>query len=99
MKVLFISNDPTIFDAMSPARACMRAYAAAIGELHIVSAAGPSAREENEENLSLHPIRVWKIFRIRALAQRARELILKHGLEGVSAQDPFGHGLAALRAR
>ena len=98
MKVLFISNDPTIFDAMSPARARMRAYAAAIGELHIVSAAGPSAREENEENLSLHPIRVWKIFRIRALAQRARELILKHGIEVVSAQDPFEHGLAALRA-
>ncbi len=98
MKVLFVSNDPTIFDATSSARAHMRAYAALVGELHIVSAAGPSAREEDEENLFLHPVRAWKIFRIRALAQRAHELILKHGIEVVSAQDPFEHGLAALRA-
>lgn len=76
----------------------MRAYAAAIGELHIVSAAGKDAREEQEGNLFLHPVHSWKLFRVHALAERAHALILEHGIEVVSAQDPFEHGLAALRA-
>ncbi|MBI2025320.1 glycosyltransferase, partial [Candidatus Kaiserbacteria bacterium] len=95
---LFVSNDSTIFDAASAARARMRAYAVAIGELHIVSSADRDAREEQDGNLFLHPIHTWKIFRVRALAKRAHELILKHDIEVVSAQDPFEHGLAALRA-
>lgn len=98
MKALFISNDPTIFDPASPARARMRAYATRIGELHIASAAPFGTREEEDGPLFLHPIRAWKLFRVRALASRARELILAHGIEVVSAQDPFEHGLAALRA-
>jgi len=98
MKVLFISNDSTIFDATSSARARMRAYAGAIGELHILSSAGRDVREEQDGNLFLHPIHSWKIFRVRALTKKAHEIILKHGIEVVSAQDPFEHGLAALRA-
>jgi glycosyltransferase involved in cell wall biosynthesis len=35
---------------------------------------------------------------MRALTKRAHALILEHGIEVVSAQDPFEHGLAALRA-
>ena len=42
----------------------MRAYAALIGELHIVSAAPPGAAEVNEGSLHLHPTHSWKIFRI-----------------------------------
>lgn len=98
MKTLFISNDPTIFDTTSDARARMRSYAAAIGELHIVSAAKRDAKEEQEGNLFLHPVHSWKLFRMRALRVRAHALILEQGIEIVSAQDPFEHGLAALRA-
>ena len=98
MKVLFISNDPTIFDVRSDTRARMRAYAEAIGELHILSSANKNAKEEQDGNLFLHPIHCWKLFRVRALAERAHELILKHSIEVVSAQDPFEHGLIALRA-
>jgi len=98
MKVLFVSNDPAIFDVASAARARMRAYAEAIGELHIVSVAPPGAQEEQDENLFLHPVQAWKIFRVRVLAERAHALILAYGIEVVSAQDPFEHGLAALRA-
>ncbi|MHB1769611.1 MAG: glycosyltransferase [Minisyncoccota bacterium] len=98
MKVLFLSNDPTIFTAASPARARMRAYAEAIGELHIVSSASRDARAEQEGNLFLHPVYTSKFFRVRALAQLAHMLVLEHGIEVVSAQDPFEHGLAALRA-
>ena len=98
MKVLFISNDPNIFDAASEVRTRMRAYAANIGELHIVSAAGPTAHEEHEGNLHLYPVHVWKLFRVSALAKRAHALIHTYSIEVVSAQDPFEHGLAALRA-
>lgn len=98
MNVLFVSNDPTIFDATSAARSRMRAYAAHMGELHIVSAARQGAREEQDGNLFLHPVHAWKIFRVHALARRARALILEKSIDVVSAQDPFEHGLAALRA-
>lgn len=98
MKVLFVSNDPMIFDATSAVRARMRAYARAIGELHIVSVAPSGAQEERDGNLFLHSVQAWKIFRVRALAERAHALILAHGIEVVSAQDPFEHGLVALRA-
>ena len=98
MKALFISNDPTIFDTTSAARARMRSYAALMDELHIVSAAGPNAREELDGKLFLHPVYAWKMFRVRALASRARAIISERGVEIVSAQDPFEHGLAALRA-
>ncbi len=98
MKILFISNDPTIFDATSFARARMRAYADLIGELHIISAAGLDTRDEQDGNLFLYPVHTWKLFRVRELAKRAHALILQHGIEVVSAQDPFEHGLAALRA-
>jgi glycosyltransferase involved in cell wall biosynthesis len=97
-KVLFVSNDPSIFITTSAARARMRSYAAAIGELHIVSNANQDAREEQDGNLFLHPVRSWKPFRVRALVKRARALILEHTIEVVSAQDPFEHGLAALKA-
>jgi glycosyltransferase involved in cell wall biosynthesis len=76
----------------------MRSYAAAIGELHIVSAARKEAVEEQDGTLFFHPIHAWKLFRMKALANRAHELILEHTIEVVSAQDPFEHGLAALRA-
>jgi len=98
MKVLFVSNDPTIFDATSSTRARMRTYASAIGELHIVSAAGQNAREKQDGTLFLHPVHTWKLLRVRTLTKRAHALILEHGIEVVSAQDPFEHGLAALRA-
>lgn len=98
MKVLFISNDPTIFDAASSARARMRTYAVLMDELHIVSSADSNAQEEQDGNLYLHPVHTWKLFRVRALEKRAHTLILEHGIEVVSAQDPFEHGLAALRA-
>lgn len=98
MKALFISNDPTIFDEKSASRARMRAYAAAIKELHIVSSADKDAKEEQEGNLFLHPVRASKLFRVHLLASRAHALILEKNIEIVSAQDPFEHGLAALRA-
>ena len=98
MNVLFISNDPTIFAATSPSRARMRAYAEAIGELHVISVARRTARDEREGNLFLHPVYVSKLFRVHTLAKRAHALVLEYGIEIVSAQDPFEHGLAALRA-
>ncbi|MEK7114303.1 MAG: hypothetical protein AAB850_02005, partial [Patescibacteria group bacterium] len=84
MKVLFISNDPTIFDATSSVRARMRAYAALMEELHIISTAGPGVHEEQEGNLFLHPVHVWKLFRVHTLTKRAHALILEYDINVVS---------------
>ena len=97
-KVLFVSNDPSVFISDSAVRARMRVYASAIGELHIVSPAGPDARNEQDGNLHLYPVHSWKIFRVRALTEKVHAVILGYGIEVVSAQDPFEQGLAALRA-
>lgn len=98
MRALFISNDLSVFDPGSAARARMRAYAAAIGELHILSSAPPKALPAEEGPLHLYPVRTGKLFRIRALLARARELIREKHIQVVSAQDPFEHGLVALKA-
>lgn len=98
MKVLFVSNDPAIFNSANPARERMRLYAAAIGELHIVSAAPAGTEELQEGGLFLYPAHSSKLMRVFALEKRAHALILERHIEVVSAQDPFEHGLAAMRA-
>lgn len=98
MKALFISNDPNLFDAQSAVRARMRIYAKEIGELHILSSAYSNAQEAHEEGLFLHPASASRLFRISTLTKKAHTLILQHNIEVVSAQDPFEHGLIALRA-
>ena len=98
MKALFVSNDPNIFDPKSDVRARMRAYAEAIGELHIISAGPVFAREEHDGALYVHPVYAGKLFRMKLLTRRAVALIREYDIEIVSAQDPFEHGLAALRA-
>jgi|SRR6185369_16521120 len=98
MKVLFVSNDPNIFVATSEVRARMRAYATALGELHIVSPAKSGAREEQEGNLYLHPVHTLRLFRMGVMNMKSHTLILEHAIEVVSAQDPFEQGLVALRA-
>jgi glycosyltransferase involved in cell wall biosynthesis len=98
MKALFVDNDPQIFEEWSVVRARMREYAAAIGELHIVSPAPAGVGEVEEQDLFLYPVSASRVLRIRALTKRAREIIAARGIEVVSAQDPFEQGLAAFRA-
>ncbi len=98
-KVLFISNDPSIFVEDSAARSRMYVYAAKIGELHIVSPAPCGARESHEGALHLYPVRAPRLLRILALRIRARRVVSHFGIEVVSAQDPFELGLAALNAQ
>ncbi len=75
MKVLFISNDPSVFDPQSATRARMRTYATAIGELHILSSAPRGSARTDEGTLHLHPVFAPKLFRIRALTKLARALV------------------------
>lgn len=96
MKVLFVGSDPTLIEE-GGSRARMREYAAAIGELHILTTA-PRDTSFVEGPLHIHGVRVHKFLRVLALSKQAQNIILKEGIEVVSAQDPFEHGLAALRA-
>lgn len=103
MNVLIISNDPSLFVEGSPARDRMRAYAAAIGSLTVLSRAGAEACKlykdgVQEGGLTLYAVRGGKVFGIAALKNKAHALIKERGIEVVSAQDPFEHGWAAAQA-
>lgn len=97
-KILFISNDPEIFNAESAVRGRLRAYAGYADALHVLSRARLGARETHEGALFLHPLRVSAWLAVPALTKRAREIIRERDIDIVSAQDPFEHGLAAYRA-
>ncbi len=101
MKALFISNDPSIFDETSATYSRMKDYADAIGTLHILTRvasnyAGP--HEKTEGALTLHAIRGPKLLALWSFPSKARAVILKEGIEIVSAQDPFEYGRVAMRA-
>jgi glycosyltransferase involved in cell wall biosynthesis len=102
MNTLFISNDPTIFDPLSAARARMRAYAHEIGTLHILSAGrGPKTeREDLPEGgvLILHTVTQIKSFKLFTMQDRANQIVRDEHIEIVSAQDPFEYGWMAMRA-
>ena len=98
MKALFISNDPNIFDAGSPVYARLRAYAGAIGELHVLSRGRSGAQERHEGALSVYPVTRGGAGAFLRLLAEAKRLIREKGIEVVSAQDPFEHGYLALRA-
>ncbi|HWH16697.1 MAG TPA: glycosyltransferase [Candidatus Paceibacterota bacterium] len=97
MKPLFIANDPSIFREGSGARTRMRAYAEEFGELHILARASRNCIV-TDGPLTLHGVLVPKLFAPLVLGNCARALIRKNGIDIVSAQDPFEHGWAALRA-
>ncbi len=98
MKVLFISNDPTIFETESPAHARMREYAAALGDLHVVSHAPSGAAAYEAGGLYLHAVTGSKLFSFSRLEKLAAKIVREHGIDVVSAQDPFEYGRIAARA-
>lgn len=101
MNLLFISNDPSIFNDASSTRARMKSYADAVaatgGTLHILSCA-PRACEITEGPLVLHGVRSPKLLAPWRLVHKGKKLIWTCGIDVVSAQDPFEHGWAAARA-
>ncbi len=103
MKALFISNDPNLFDPNSPVRARMQTYAAAIGQLHVLSRAHPKdvrayAEGVQEGALILTAVGGGKLGSLLALKRNARRLVAEAGIEVVSAQDPFEYGWIAHEA-
>ncbi len=102
MKVLFISNDVTLFDNTTPAYARMKTYADAIGELHILSRAAQRT-EMQDGNLYLYGLRplptiIGRALFFYTLMRHARALVRGHYIDVVSSQDPFEHGCIAMRA-
>lgn len=103
MNVLFVSNDPSIFDSDSPVRDRMRRYASQMGSLHIVSRGKREHMKEygrgvQEGALYLEAVGGGKLLGLLGLISRARHIIRTFDINIVSAQDPFEHGLAALIA-
>ncbi len=105
MNVLFISNDPSIFNPQSAARARMRTYAQEIGSLHIISSSGsvPTKVFQKEEipeggTLNLYAVQERKPLAFMVIKHQARKIIREHGIDVVSAQDPFEYGWIAIQA-
>lgn len=98
MNVLLVSNAEDAFNAQSALGRRLRAYAAELGQLQVLSAAPPHAREEADGPLRLLPVRGRGLLRLATLLWRARRILGREGIEVVSAQDPFEYGLIAWTA-
>lgn len=101
MNILFISNDPMIFEEGSAVRARMRAYADEVaktgGVLHILSRAKKHV-EMTDGPLMLHGIAGNSLPALMSMRNRARALIRTESIAVVSAQDPFEQGRVAMHA-
>jgi glycosyltransferase involved in cell wall biosynthesis len=101
MNLLLVSNDPNLCIPDSPVRGRMRAYADEVaktgGELHVLTRAR-SSYEGSDGPLHIYGVRMPKLLSPWLLARRAKTLIRAQGIDVVSAQDPFEHGIAALWA-
>ncbi|HEY4520141.1 MAG TPA: glycosyltransferase, partial [Candidatus Paceibacterota bacterium] len=100
-KVLFISNDPLMFDAGSAVRSRMRAYKGLFDELHVISRSPLHVSGiVRDGNLILYPLPYGRMMARIMMVSRARA-ILRHvrGITVVSAQDPFEFGLIGFLAR
>jgi glycosyltransferase involved in cell wall biosynthesis len=100
---LFISNDPSIFNAQSSTRERMRSYAKEIGALHIISHTNGKEKYEQEDlgdgcTLTLYPIKNRKPFSFMVMTVQARKVIRDQKIQVVSAQDPFEYGRVAMNA-
>ena len=98
-RVLFVSNDPAIFDSQSFVRERMRSYAKEIGSLYIISQGkGPAVQREdlgNGSSLTLYAVQSLKPFVFFEMLRRAHKIVVDEKIQIVSAQDPFEYGWIA----
>jgi glycosyltransferase involved in cell wall biosynthesis len=94
MKMLFITDDPTILDQGSSGHARARANALAIGELHVLICAA-SSEVRDEGSLRISAVRRGRIFPYRSLRDVARTLIKEQGMQAIWSEDPFELGTLA----
>lgn len=96
MKVLLITNDPTILVPGSSGHARARDNAIAIGELHVLlTASVPENRDEG--SLRIHAIKQGLFSPYTSLIKAARKIVREHNIEVIWSQDPFELGLMASR--
>jgi len=98
MNILFISNDPKLFEEGSAVRLRMRAYAQEVartgGVLHVISR-GRQSIQITEGPLVLHAFSGIRFLALHAMYHAARKLTRELPVAVVSAQDPFEHGWIA----
>lgn len=94
MKVLFVSNDPQVFDRHSKVRLRVEAYARDMDHLYVLSS-GKTEETQHGERLTLEPLPLFRPLALLVLPWRIRSLVIREKIDVVSAQDPFEHGLLA----
>lgn len=96
MKVLLITNDPTILSPGSSGHARAKENAVAIGELHALVVANQAANRD-EGSLRIHALHPHPLFVESSLERAARKIITQYKIDAVWAQDPFERGVMAAR--
>lgn len=95
VRVLMISNDPSLFQEGSEVRARLKEYAMHFEQLHVLSRGHVGVVSEG--NLTLHGAghsRFWSKF---SLIKKAEAIAKAYSIQIISAQDPFEHGRVAYR--
>lgn len=94
MKVLLITDDPTILDSGSSGYIRARANALAIGELHVLVNADIS-ESRDEGSLLIHAVKRGTFSKYAPLTSEARKLVRTHDIQAIWSQDPFELGMIA----
>jgi len=91
MKVLMITDDPTILDQGSSGHTRARENALAIGELYVlITADTPETRDEG--SMQVHAVKQSIFSTHGSLTQAARTLITEHHIQAIWSMDPFELG-------
>lgn len=94
MKVLLITNDPTILDLGSSGHARMRANALAIGELHVLIATKEN-QSRDEGSVRIHTVQTGRFFKDARMRAAGHSLIKDCAIQALWAEDPFELGSLA----
>lgn len=97
MKALFLSSDASIPDIASATRLRIQGYADEIGDLHVL-VRSKRTKTTVDGSITIHEAKISKWLTPLRFPRIARTIIRTHGIEVVSAQDPFEHGLIGLLA-
>jgi len=94
MKVLLITDDPTILDPGSSGHTRAKENAVAIGELHVLISTG-KVETRDEGSLRIHTVKKGLFSKHAHLSSAARKIVKAHGIQVVWSQDPFELGSIA----
>lgn len=96
MRVLLITDDPTILDPGSSGHERLRANALAIGELHVLINT-PRSESRDEGSLRIHGVKTGLFFKEATMRRAGLSILKRYDIQALWAEDPFELGSRARR--